>query len=77
MADRIHTNVVHTTFFSLFLQLIQTLGIKIGHLLHQYKSPNNTQDSFVSEFSFIFNRYFKHIIYNLNSHCRSCRVIPP
>lgn len=59
MADRIHTNVVHTTFFfTAFLQLIQTLGIKFDHLLRQYKSPNNTQDSFVSEFSFIFNRYF-------------------
>lgn len=57
MADRICTNVVHTIIKTSFLQLILTLGMKYYHLLHQYKSPNNTQDNFVSEFSFIFNRY--------------------
>lgn len=57
MADRICTNVVHTIIKTSFLQLILTLGMKYCHLLHQYKSPNNTQDNFVSEFSFIFNRY--------------------
>lgn len=57
MADRICTNVVHTIIKTSFVQLILTLGMKYYHLLHQYKSPNNTQDNFVSEFSFIFNRY--------------------
>lgn len=44
-------------FYNFVLQFILTLGMKYYHLLHQYKSPNNTQDNFVSEFSFIFNRY--------------------
>lgn len=57
MADRICTNVVHTIIKTSFLQLILTLGMNYYHLLYQYKSPNNTQDNFVSEFSFIFNRY--------------------